>query len=61
MENNWRETYKTQEKYESVNVKRVTFKLNRKTDADIIDALDSAPSKFKFIKDAIRFYIANKK
>ena len=57
----WREKYKSQQKYEALYTKRVTFKLNLKTEADIVEAIESADNKQRFIKDAIRFYIANKK
>lgn len=56
----WREKYKSQQKYEALYTKRVTFKLNLKTEADIVEAIESADNKQRFIKDAIRFYIANK-
>ena len=35
----------------------VSLKLNRKTDADIIAALDAAPNKQAFVKDALRGHI----
>ena len=57
----WRDTYSAQQKYDSLNTKRFAFKLNLKTDADVIEALETADSKQGLIKDAIRFYIANKK
>ena len=47
--------------YDEAHTKRYNIKLNLSTDADIIDALDSASSKQGFIKEAIRFYIASKK
>lgn len=37
--------YAKQEKYEKDNVIRVNIKLNKKTDADIIAALDLSPGK----------------
>lgn len=57
----WRDAYSAQQKYDALNTKRFAFKLNLKTDADIITALENADSKQGLIKDAIRFYIANKK
>lgn len=45
-------------KYDAVNSKLFTIKLNRKTDADIIEKLDNVPSKQGFIKAAIRAYMA---
>lgn len=38
----------------------ISMKLNRKTDADIIAALDAAPNKQALIKEALRAYIARK-
>lgn len=49
--------YDAQEKYDRENTIRVTFKLNKKTEADIIEALESADKKQTFIKEAIRNYI----
>ena len=57
----WREQYESQIKYEAANVMRIGLKLNRKTDADIIEAMNNASNKQRFFKDAIRFYLANKK
>lgn len=45
-------------RYDAVNSKTFCVKLNRKTDADIIETLDNAPSKQGYIKDAIRAYKA---
>ena len=45
-------------RYDAVNSKIMTIKLNRKTDADIIETLDNVPSKQGYIKDAIRAYKA---
>ncbi len=50
--------YDAQERYDKENTIRVTFKLNKKTEADIIEALDGAERKQTFIKEAIRAYIA---
>lgn len=46
--------YASQEKYDKNNTTRVYLKLNNKTDADILDWLDSQNSKQGAIKDAIR-------
>ena len=43
-------------KYDSVNSKLFTIKLNRKTDADILETIEKAESKQGFIKKAIRAY-----
>lgn len=61
MELDWREKYKSQEKYDASNTIRKTIKFNIHTDADILKALEDSGNKAGFIKDAIRFYIANKK
>lgn len=59
MDKEWKEKYKTQEKYDSENVIRTNIKLNKNTDADIIEALSNAKSKNGLVKDAIRFYLAH--
>lgn len=46
--------YKAQKKYDENNCCRVGLKLNRKTDLDIIIALDDQENKQAFIKSAIR-------
>jgi len=51
----------SQARYDAKATKHYGIKLNLKTDADIIEALDNAPGKQGFIKEAIRFYLANKK
>ena len=56
----WREKYKKQEKYDAQNAYKVAYKFNKNTDADIIQALESAPSKQGLVKEAIRFYLAHK-
>lgn len=57
----WRDKYSRQIKYDDENTVHKSIKLNKKTDADIIAAMDKAPSVQGLIKDAIRFYLANKK
>lgn len=59
-EKDWRLKYEANIKYEAENTLRVGFKLNKKTDADIIQALKNAPSKQGLVKEAIRFYLAHK-
>lgn len=41
-------------KYNKTNVKQIKLNLNRKTDADIIEALDAVPNTQGYIKDLIR-------
>ena len=41
-------------KYEKSNIKRVVLKLNKKTDADIIDYLDQQKNVNGKLKDIIR-------
>ena len=41
------------------NTRHYGFKMNLRTDADIVELLDSAPSKQTLIKAALREYIAN--
>lgn len=45
---------KAQAKYDAENTKQIHLKLNRRTDADVIKALDSAESKQGYIKRLIR-------
>lgn len=46
--------YKAQTKWNSENTTRVNLKLNNRTDADIIEKLNSVPSKMGYIKTLIR-------
>ena len=48
------------ERYELTNTKRMTFKFNLKTDADILEKLNSVPNKLGYLKSVIRADIANK-
>lgn len=41
-------------KYDAENVKKVTFKFNLKTDADILKHLETIGNKQGYIKDLIR-------
>lgn len=43
-----------QDRYDAANTVQVKLKLNIKTDADIIEALNKAPSKQGLIKEALR-------
>lgn len=50
-----------QERYDRENTVRVTIKLNKKTDAETIEMLSSAPSKQGLIKVALKEYQKNHK
>ncbi len=41
-------------KYNAKNVKQIKLNLNKKTDADIIEALDAVPNTQGYIKELIR-------
>lgn len=41
-------------KYDADNTVRITLKLNKKTDADIIQKLESEPNKNAYIKAMLR-------
>lgn len=45
---------RAREKYESTNCIQIKLKLNRKTDADILEKLESVPNKQGYIKELIR-------
>lgn len=45
---------KTQAKYDAENTRQVHLKLNRRTDRDVLEKLDSVPSKQGYIKALIR-------
>lgn len=53
-----RQSMTPQARYDADNTVRVTLKLNRKTDADIIAQLEKQPNKQGYIKSAIRASIA---
>lgn len=46
--------YEAQERYDKKNTIQIRLKLNRKTDADIIEKLNSVASKQGYIKRLIR-------
>ena len=48
---------KAQARYEAANVFRCTLKLNRRTEADLVAALESATNKQALIKTALREYL----
>lgn len=50
---------KAQERYDAENTFRMTVKLNRKTDAEIISLLENAASKQGVIREALRAYRNN--
>lgn len=52
------DNYTSQEKYQKENIQRVVLKLNKKTDADILDWLNSLDNKQGAIKEALRMRIA---
>lgn len=41
-------------KYDAENTRQVHLKLNRRTDKDVLEKLDSVPSKQGYIKELIR-------
>ena len=45
---------KAQEKYDAENTRQVHLKLNRRTDEDVLEKLDSVPNKQGYIKQLIR-------
>lgn len=46
-------------RYDLKYARKVTYKFNARTDADILEWLDHQPSKQGAVKAAIRFYMAN--
>lgn len=53
MEKNW----EAQKRYDEKNTKMIPLKLNKKTDADILEWLEHQESNQGAIKEAIRSYI----
>lgn len=49
----------TKAKYDKENTRLLTFKLNLKTDADILKKLDSVPNRQGYMKELIRADISN--
>ena len=45
---------KAQAKYDSENTRQVHLKLNLRTDGEVLEKLDSVPSKQGYIKELIR-------
>lgn len=45
---------KAQRKYETENTRQFLLKLNRRTDEDVLEKLDSVPNKQGYIKELIR-------
>lgn len=45
---------KAQKKYDVENTRQVHLKLNRRTDEDVLEKLDSVPNKQGYIKELIR-------
>lgn len=56
----WKRQYEQQKRYNAENTVQCSYRFNKKSDADIIEALNKAPSKQKFIRTAIRFYLAHR-
>lgn len=48
------EKYGPQRKYMAANVRRMSFDFNRKSDADVIEKLDSVENKTGYIKQLVR-------
>ena len=51
------EKYAPQEKYQKENISRVVLKLNKKTDADLLEWLDTLDNKQGTIKEILRDHI----
>ena len=49
-----------QKRYDAQNTRVYTFKLNNRTDADLIEYLDGVPNKQGAIKAALREYISER-
>ena len=45
---------KAQKKYDAENTRQISLKLNLRTDKDVLEKLDSMPSKQGYIKALIR-------
>lgn len=45
---------RAQKKYDAENTRQVHLKLNLRTDEDVLEKLDSVPSKQGYIKELIR-------
>ena len=52
-----KEKYGPQKRYDAKNTKQFAFKLNYKTDSDIIEFLDACGNKQGAIKEALRAYM----
>jgi hypothetical protein len=52
---------RAQAKYDAANTVQVHIKLNKKTDADILQRLDGVPNKQGYIKEVIRADMRKKK
>lgn len=52
---------KSQDRWDALNTKRYGLKLNKHTDGDIIDFLDSTGNIMGTIRKAMRMYIENEK
>lgn len=52
---------RAQIKYDKTNTRKITFKFNLKTDADILERLDSVDNRQGYIKELIRSDIESEK
>lgn len=50
----WRVKYARQQKYQAANMQMIAFKVNKKTEGEILDWLDAQPNKAGYIKRLIR-------
>lgn len=46
-------------RYDKANTLSITLKLNRKTDADLIEALEGVPNRHGLIKEALRAHFVH--
>ena len=52
---------KASHKYDKENTKQIALRLNKKTDADVLEMLEHVPSKQGYIKELIRRDIEERK
>ena len=55
------EKYGAQEKYQKENITRVVLKLNKKTDADLLEWIETLDNKQGTIKEILRGHIRSEK
>ena len=56
----WRQQYESKKKYDAQNTIRFNMKLNKNTDADLIQSLETVKSKQGLIKQLLREYFRKK-